>query len=314
MTEILSWLLCAACGLTGALMLAQGARDYSTGQVVARRFRLHVSPDLAAPWLAAQGRALLENFGRKVAGAGSLHGLQDLLLRAGFISAGAVFLFAGLRLIATLTAAGCVLLPAFLRGGAIGSKDAAMAFFFGFVVYRGCSIFLKLRSEIRQREMRRELPYVLDLLLMVLDSGVSIDQALQHVSLQVGRVAPLVGQMLARHIADTEDGMPYDKALDRLAQRLAIGEGRDFAGLLKQNLFQGGELSQPLRRLAIDIGEARLSHAREQMGRKSVLLTIVMLGFFMPVLLIAIAAPAISDVLGTMHHVAQDMSASRGRP
>ena len=93
----------------------------------------------------------------------------------------------------------------------------------------------------------------------------------------------------------------------------AISEGRDFTGLLKQNLFQGGELAQPLRRLATDISETRLSLAREQMGRKSVLLTLVMLAFFMPVLLIAIAAPAISDVLGTLHHVAQDMNASRIR-
>lgn len=313
MAMLLSWLLCMACGLTGALALAHGARGYATDQAVARRFRQHVSPHLAAPWLTARGRALLENFGRKVAGAESIRGLQDLLLQAGFMSAGAVFLFVGLRLIAALAAAGLALCPSWLRAGTVNSTDAALAFFLGFVTYRSFSIFLKLRSEVRQREMRRELPYILDLLLMVLDSGVSIDQALQHVSLQIGRVAPLSGQMLARYITDTEDGMPYDKALDRLAQRLAISEGRDFASLLKQNLFQGGELSQPLRRLATDISETRLSHARERMGRKSVLLTIVMLAFFMPVLLIAIAAPAISDVLSTVHHVAQNMNVSGGR-
>ncbi|MBN9545403.1 MAG: type II secretion system F family protein [Alphaproteobacteria bacterium] len=313
MTDILSWLLCMACVLTGGLALARGVRFYAADQTVARRFRQHISPSLAPPWPAMRGRALLENFGRMVAGTDSVRGLQGLLLQAGFLSSGAVFLFAGLRLIAALTVAGMTLLPHWLHDGNIGSGDAAMAFFLGFFVYRAFSIFLKLRSETRQREIRRELPYILDLLLMVLDSGVSIDQALQHVSLQVARVAPLSGQILVRYIADTEDGVPYDKALDRLAQRLAISEGRDFAGLLKQNLFQGGELAQPLRRLAGDISETRLSLAREQMGRKSVLLTLVMLAFFMPVLLIAIAAPAVSDVLSTMHHVAQDMAASRSR-
>jgi tight adherence protein C len=313
MNAFLTWLLFAACGLTGAFALAQGIRLYATDQVVTRRFRHHLSPNLAAPWLVANGRALLENFGRAVAGANAVRGLQDLLLQAGFLSPSAAFQFAGLRLIATLAAAGCALLPACLRTGTVTSKDAALAFFFGFFVYRGFSIFLKLRSEARQRGMRRELPYVLDLLLMVLDSGVSVDQALHHVSLQIGRVAPLCAQMLGRYIADTEDGMPYDKALDRLAQRLAISEGRDFAGLLKQNLFQGGELSQPLRRLATDISETRLAHAREQLGRKSVLLTLVMLAFFMPVLLIAIAAPAVSDVLGTLGHVAYDMQNARNK-
>lgn len=311
MTQILTWLLSLACILTGAILLGYGMRGYTTGQSVARRFGQHLSPALPVPGIAAQLRAMLERFGQRVAGTQSVRDQRDMLLKAGFFAPGAVFLFAALRLIATLAAAAAVTLPSLLKHGTIGSGDAASAFFFGFFVYRGASIVLKLRSEARQREIRRELPYVLDLLLMVLDSGVSIDQALQHVSQQIGRVAPLTAQMLAQYMADIEEGQPYDKALDRLAQRLAVSEGRDFAGLLKQNLFQGGELGQPLRRLAADIGEARLAGAREQLGRKSVLLTLIMLAFFMPVLLIAIAAPAVTDVLGTLQHVAQDMQEKR---
>ncbi len=311
MTEMATWLLCAACGLTGGIALAFCMHGYATGQIVARRLRQQISPSLPAPGFAARGRTVLEGFGRKIAGASSVRALRDLLLRAGFFFPNAVFLFAALRLIATLAAAAAILLPALLRNSTVSSGNAALSFFFGFFVYRGFTIFLKLRSEGRQREIRRELPYVLDLLLMVLDGGVSIDQALHHVSQQIGRVAPLTAQMLAQYITDTEDGLPYDKSLDRLAQRLAVDEGRDFAGLLKQNLFQGGELSQPLRRLAADIGEARLANAREQTGRKSVALTLIMLAFFMPVLLIAIAAPAVTDVLGTLQHVAQDMQGAK---
>jgi tight adherence protein C len=311
MTPFLSWLLSLACVLTGAILLGFGARGYAAGQSVARRFRQHLSPALPAPGMEAKLRAGLERFGQRIAGTQAARNQRDMLLKAGFFAPGAVFLFTALRLIATLLAAAAVTLPAFLKHGTVASGDAALAFFFGFFVYRGASIFLKLRSETRQREIRRELPYVLDLLLMVLDSGVSIDQALQHVSQQIDRVAPLTAQMLAQYMADTEEGLPYDKALDRLAQRLAVSEGRDFAGLLKQNLFQGGELGQPLRRLAADISEARLASAREQLGRKSVLLTLVMLAFFMPVLLIAIAAPAVTDVLGTLQHVAQDMQGKR---
>jgi tight adherence protein C len=139
-----------------------------------------------------------------------------------------------------------------------------------------------------------------------------VDQALYHVSLHISHVAPLTARELARYIADVEDATPYDKALDRLAHRLAIHEGHDFSALLKQNLFQGGELSPSLRRLAADISDTRLAYAREQVGRKSVLLTLVMLGFFMPVLLLAVAGPAISDVVGTLSHVARDLQNSRG--
>ncbi|HEY4266511.1 MAG TPA: type II secretion system F family protein [Micropepsaceae bacterium] len=311
MAPLLTWTLCIACGLTGGIALVHSLRDYALDQSVARRFREHVSPSLPAPGMRAQLRTLLERFGRRIAGTDSIRQLRDALLQAGYFAPGAAFLFAALRLIATLTAASVLLARPFLKYGTIASGDAAISFFFGFFIYRGFTIFLKLRSESRQRDVRRELPYVLDLLLMVLDSGVSIDQALQHVSQQIGRVAPLTAHMLSQYIADTDDGMPYDKALDRLAQRMAISEGRDFAGLLKQNLFQGGELGQPLRRLAADISEARLSNAREQTGRKAVLLTLIMLAFFMPVLMIAIAAPAVTDVLGTLQHIASDMQGKK---
>jgi tight adherence protein C len=278
-----------------------------------QRFRLHVAPAHFAPWLGARASQILERFGRLVAGTGQIQDLQEQLLQAGFLSPVAPFVFVGLRLILTLLAAALLTVPTYIHHGTITAKTASLTFTFGFLIYRGASVFLKFRKEQRQRAIRRELPYVLDLLLMVLESGVSVDQALHHVTGQIARVAPISSSILTRYIADTEEGMPYDKALDKLAQRLAISEGRDFAGLLKQNLFQGGELSQPLHRLASDIGETRLAHAREQMGRKSVQLTIVMLAFFMPVLFIALAGPAVSELTVTLSRVAHDMNNMRAK-
>jgi tight adherence protein C len=311
MRFFLPWLLSFACALAGGLLLAEGLQAYAGGRVMVKRFRELLVPDLPAQRSSERPRALLENFGRRVAGREALDRLQDQLVRAGFLAPAAPFLFIALRLIATLAMAAAIIFPAWFKDGRIDARDAAFAFFAGFVIYRGFHVALKLRSEKRERALRRELPYVLDLLLMVLDSGVSIDQAIQHVGGQILGAAPVSADLFCRYIADTEDGTPYDKALDRLAQRLAISEGRDLVGLLKQNLFQGGELQEPLRRLSADIGETRLALAREQMGRKSVALTLVMLAFFMPVLLIAIAAPAVSDLLGTLSHVAQDMRSGR---
>ena len=84
----------------------------------------------------------------------------------------------------------------------------------------------------------------------------------------------------------------------------------------------GHRAHRPLRRVAQarprrDRREERLrvvQHvAREQVGRKSVLLTMVMLVFFMPVLMVALAGPAVSDVIETLGHVAHDLQNSRKR-
>lgn len=298
----------------GALVLHLGLREYAADRVLMQRFRRFVAPRFRAPKFAAWTLGGLEWLGRKVTGTGPLKALHALLLQAGFSNPVAPFIFAGLRLSGTLAVFAVALLPPYLRRGTVAAQDVGIAFFTGFIVYRAFTILLKARIEARQREIRRELPYVLDLVLMVLDSGVSIDQALQHVGAHIGRVAPISGGLLSRYNTETSEGVPYDLALDHLAQRLAIPEGRDFAGLLKQNLYQGGELNPPLKRLAADIGETRLASAREAMGRKSVLLTLVMLAFFMPVLMIALAGPAVSDIVTTLGNVAHDMQNQRIKP
>lgn len=309
-----SWMIAMGCLAVGGVLMALGLNEISTGHLALRRFREQVAPASGGTALRAQSRDLLVRLGRKVAGGEAESELQLLMQQAGFNSHSMPFVFVAARFLAALAAATLILLPAGLAHGAIRPRNAATAFIFGFLVYRGATILLKLRVEHRQRAIRRELPYVLDLLLMVLDSGVSIDQALQYTAAQLNRTAPVTGQILSRTMTDIADGTPYDKALDRLATRLSIGEGRDFAGLLKQNLFQGGELGPALRRLASDVSESRLANAREQMGKKSVMLTGAMLAFFMPVLMIALAGPAVADLMGTLHHVAQDLDTRRTNP
>jgi tight adherence protein C len=296
----------------GGSLLARGLNAWVSAQAVTRRFRKHLSARVAAPWLIRKVSLWTATATNAVANSKVFCDLEGELFRAGYISAAAPLFFYLSRLIGCLASAGLVLLSSYLKHGPVTSKSLALAFFVSFFVYRGFGLLLRARAKSRQCEIRREFPSVLDLLLMVLDSGVSVDQALYHVSLHISHVAPLTARELARYIADVEDATPYDKALDRLAQRLAIHEGHDFSALLKQNLFQGGELSPSLRRLAADISDTRLAYAREQVGRKSVLLTLVMLGFFMPVLLLAVAGPAISDVVGTLSHVARDLQNSRG--
>ncbi|HVV27829.1 MAG TPA: type II secretion system F family protein [Rhizomicrobium sp.] len=310
MTNALSWFLIAASLTAGWLLVAWSVRELAAAQEIARRFRSMILPASGLPRMDRYG--LVRLLGRKASDAAPE--LYSLLGRAGFPEPEALLIFCGVRLTATLAAVLAVPASSLARHGSAGPGQAALAVLSGFFVYRSFTAVLALRAGARQREIRRELPHVLDLVLMVVESGVSIDQTLHHVAVQAGRIAPLSAQALKRYLADTEDGVPFDKALDRLAQRLAIDEGRDFAGLLKQNLYQGGELVPPLRRLASDIGETRLAHARMQIARKTVLLTLAMLAFFMPVLMIALAGPAVSDLMGTLGNVAADLHRGRMKP
>ena len=115
---------------------------------------------------------------------------------------------------------------------------------------------------------------------------------------------------MKRLIGDVESGVPYDAALDRMGQRLGVDEGQDFANIIKQAMLSGGELGSTLRRFSADLADIRLAQAREAVGKKATHLTMVMIIFFMPVLLIVLAGPAAVKLTSGIGSVAKQMQES----
>src|ERR1700761_9216458 len=135
MMGTLSWLLTLACLAAGGAMLVHGLRDFSTAQLVTRRFREQLMPQQVR----VGARDLMERFGRNVAGSEPVGELAGLLMQAGFTSPAAPFIFVGMRLILSLLVAGGAMVGPLMRH-AVAPKDAALAFFVGFLVYRGLTI------------------------------------------------------------------------------------------------------------------------------------------------------------------------------
>ena len=277
-----------------ALMLGFSAFRWMERTTSLRRLRSVMGqPDRAAPPGFPRG---LQWLGERLPGAGDA-GLRRTLIQAGYAQPDAVPIFVAGRLLCT-----AALLAFFLlRPGATASTGSILlALFLTFFLSRLFVIALKLKAEARQQEIRRELPPVVDVLLMVLGSGVSIDQSLRYVTSLLESTAPQVSKVFQRYVADVDNGMSYEAAFERMGQRLGIDEGYDLAGLIRQALLQGGEITAALERFGAEIAEKRVSQAREQIGRKTIILTIVMLAFFMPVLLITLGGPAVSNIKDTL--------------
>jgi tight adherence protein C len=250
----------------------------------------------------------LDRLGARIPGAFD-EGLRNMLAGAGYFQRSALPIFLALRLIATVM----VFFVVLLRDGVISPEIFLLAVFSAFFTSRLFVILLKLAAEARQRAVRRELPPLVDILLMVLNSGVSIDQCLRYVTGLLERAAPRTCLVFKRYVADVDSGVPYETAFERMGQRLGIDEGYDLANLIKQALLQGGEIMASLEQFGAELTDKRVAAAREQIGRKSVFLTLVMLAFFMPVLMIALAGPAVSNITETLTNVRHDLH-DRGRP
>ena len=310
MLEGLTWMVALLAVTGGVFVFAASVPALFRRHEVAARLSDLFTPDLPRNTWVESVLHLLERIGRRLEGAGANQELKTLVLRAGFFQPSMLHIFVALRYLVALTVGVLVVAS---RAGATGISpiDVLLGLFFGYLFYRYALIALKLYADRRANNIRRELPPVLDIMLMALDAGVSIDQCMRYVASVAVRTAPVTSDVLRRHIADIDGGMPYDAALDRLGMRLGIDEGQDFASTIKQALFQGGELGTTLRRFSADLSDKRMSTAREQVGRKAPHLTLVMILFFMPVLLIVLAGPAVVELKGALQNAGEQMTKSR---
>lgn len=255
------------------------------------------------PFAAAR---VLQWIGARIPGASDAT-LQTALAKAGFFQPSALHYFIALRLIGTIG----VFLLVLLNAKTFEATTLILAAFLAFFCSRAFVILLKAKAERRERLLRRELPSVVDLLMMVLNSGISIDQSLRYVADMLERTAPLSTMVLQRYVADIDSGVPFESAFERMGQRFGINEGFDLAHLIKQSLLQGGEIMASLESFGVELADKRIATAREQIGRKSVLLTLAMLAFFMPVLMITLGGPAVSQIMKTLTTVKHELLARK---
>jgi tight adherence protein C len=152
----------------------------------------------------------------------------------------------------------------------------------------------------RQRAMLAEFPFLLDLMLMMLESGISLDQCFRSIARDEAGTAPRLNPSIRQLVEDLDRGMSYEAALDRWSQRVAVPSSKDLAALFQQALFQGIELSPALRQFVREFTERRVAAAREAMGRIAVQMVMVMVLFFMPSLFIVMVGPPLNTLLDTM--------------
>jgi tight adherence protein C len=173
------------------------------------------------------------------------------------------------------------------------------------LTYLGAKRVLLIAAGIRQRAIVAEFPFLLDLMLMLLESGVSLDQCFRSIARDEASAAPRLNPSLRALVEDIDRGMPYEAALDRWAARVGVPSSRDLAALFQQGLMQGIELSAALRQFVREFTERRVAASREAMGKITVKLVVVMVLFFMPALFIVIAGPPIATLIDTVGGVSK---------
>ncbi|MDB5685515.1 MAG: pilus assembly protein TadC [Rhizorhabdus sp.] len=225
--------------------------------------------------------------------------IEEKLRQAGFQDDQAMERFLWLRLGSTLAAVLLVAVGSRLVSGGFFTHPLIMIMAGG-GTYLASKRTLLLFAASRQRAITREFPFLLDMMLMMLESGVSLDQCFRTIAGEETNAAPLLTRSVQALVIDLDRGMSYEGALDRWSNRLRVSGVQELASLFQQSLFQGIELSPALREFNREFTDRRVGAAREAMGKIGVQMVIVMMLFFMPALFIVIGAPPLVGLLDTL--------------
>jgi tight adherence protein C len=159
------------------------------------------------------------------------------------------------------------------------------------------NLFLKNKITRRQLSIKRAFPDALDLLLICVESGMSIEAAFRKVSEEVGTQSVALAEEFTLTTAELSYLPDRRQAYENLAQRTGLEGVKAVCLALQQSERYGTPLATTLRVLAQENRDMRMADAEKKAAGLPPKLTVPMIVFFLPVLFVVILGPAAIRVM-----------------
>jgi tight adherence protein C len=159
------------------------------------------------------------------------------------------------------------------------------------------NLYLKNAIQRRQVSIRRAFPDALDLLLICIESGMSVEAAFQKVSEEIGSQSVALAEELTLTTAELSYLPDRRQAYDNLAKRTGLEGVKAVCLALQQAERYGTPLGTTMRVLSQENRDMRMSEAEKKAAGLPPKLTVPMILFFLPVLFIVILGPAAIKVM-----------------
>jgi tight adherence protein C len=158
-------------------------------------------------------------------------------------------------------------------------------------------MFLKNKISRRQLSIKRAFPDTLDLLLICVESGMSIEAAFKKVSDEIGSQSVALAEELTLTMAELSYLPERRQAYENLAKRTDLDGVASVCMALQQAERYGTPLANMLRVMAQENRDIRMSEAEKKAAGLPPKLTVPMILFFLPVLFVVILGPAAIKVM-----------------
>jgi tight adherence protein C len=239
---------------------------------------------------------VLQNLGRRIPSSEEeVATLKTELIRGGFRSESAVPVFYGLRIVSTLIML-CVSLllephmppnPVMKMGLMVSGCTA------GWILPR---FVLEKLVKRRKEIVRLALPDALDLMVVSIEAGLGLDQAIQHVGRELQVSHPELSEELSLVTLEMRAGKRRAEALRNLGERTGEPDIKKLIAILIQNDRFGTSMGESLRTHSDFMRTQRRQEAEERAGKVGVKLVFPIFFFILPSMLIVAAGPGILQI------------------
>lgn len=214
--------------------------------------------------------------------------VQQRLIRAGYRNDSAVKLFYGAKVLVPIAL--CVL--ALVTGVAQSNSFFLLALALG-LGYLSPDFWLGNRIKKRQTKIRRGLPDVLDLLVICVEAGLSLDQATARTAEELAKAHPDLCDEIGIVVLEQRAGRPRSDAWRQFAERTDVDSVRNLVSVLIQSEQLGTSIAKTLRVHSDTLRTQRRQRVEEQAAKTTVKLVFPLVLFIFPSLFLVTLGPAL---------------------
>lgn len=175
--------------------------------------------------------------------------------------------------------------------------NAIYALFIGLIGAYLPTLWLRNRTTKRQASIRRAWPDALDLMLLCVEAGMSVEHAFKRVAKEIGLQSPELAEEITLTTAELSFLEDRTRAYDNLGKRTGLDIVKSVMTSLIQADRYGTSVGTSLRVMAEEGRETRMMEAEKKAAALPPKLTVPLIVFFLPVLFIVIIAPAIIKMI-----------------
>jgi tight adherence protein C len=218
------------------------------------------------------------------------------LIRAGYRNPQAVTIYLGIRIV-TAFAITLPLILFFIVRGKINIYTMVIALIVAVFAFFLPVKVLAVKIQHRKNRLDKSLPDILDMFVICMEAGLSLNASLQRVSEETREVYQDFSDELQIVAGEVRTGIPWTEAFDNMAKRTDVQSIRSMVGLMIQSQKLGASIGEALRHQSEFVRVQRILRAEERAAKLPVKIIFPLIFCILPAILIVVAGPGLLQMV-----------------